>query len=139
MSDFRDLVQAVHDGSAAASGDEAERALLATLEALGAHLSAASAQDLASGLPDAAAGALRGGGGAAPQPGGGMQVYAEVARQLGTDETTAADRAQAALRALAGAVEQERLDRVRPQLPEDIARLLQREDEGDTSVLHTGA
>jgi hypothetical protein len=46
---------------------------------------------------------------------------------------------QAALRAVAGAVDEDLLDRIRDQLPSDLARMLQRTDEGDTSAVHTGA
>jgi hypothetical protein len=46
---------------------------------------------------------------------------------------------QASLRAIAGAVDEDLLGRVREQLPSDLMRMLQREDEGDTSALQTGA
>ncbi|HEV2770110.1 MAG TPA: DUF2267 domain-containing protein, partial [Solirubrobacteraceae bacterium] len=77
--------------------------------------------------------------GAPAQAGTGPELYAQVARRLGLEDDQAANRVQGALRALAGAVDEERLDRVRSQLPTDVGRMLQREDEGDTSQLHTGA
>ena len=58
---------------------------------------------------------------------------------MGIDETAAPDRVQAALRAIARGIAQDRLDRVRSQLPDDVGRMLIREDEGDTSRLRTGA
>jgi len=145
--DLDQLVTTVRGQSDLASDQEARESLLVVLEVVGAHVGRGGAEELAAGLPEDVAGALRTGagvssrpgGGAPPQAGTGPQLYAQVARRLGLEEDQAANRVQGALRALAGAVDQERLDRVRSQLPTDVGRMLQREDEGDTSQLRTGA
>lgn len=147
--DFDKLVGAVREQSGVASGDEARESLLGVLEAVGGHIGLGGAQELASQLPDPAAAALRrgagrspertGGGGAPARPGTGPDLYAQVATRLGIDEQAAPDRVQGALRAIAHDIDQDRLDRVRSQLPADVSRMLIREDEGDTSRLHTGA
>lgn len=141
------LVATVRGQSDLASEQEARASLLAVLEVVGAHVGRGGAEELAAGLPQEAARALRAGAGVSPQPGGGAspqagtgpQLYAQVARRLGLEDDQGANRVQGALRALAGAVDQERLDRVRSQLPTDVGRMLQREDEGDTSQVRTGA
>lgn len=147
--DVDQLVRAVREASGAASEDDARDSLLAVLEVIGDHVGLGGAQELAAQLPAPAADALRrgagpspettGGGGAPAQPGTGPELYARVAARLGVEHAVAADRVQAALRAIAGSIDQDRLDRVRSQLPEDVGRMLIREDEGDTSRLRTGA
>lgn len=147
--DFDQLVAIVRAQSGAASDDQARESLLAVLEVVGAHVGMGGAQELAAELPAPAAEALRRGagpspdptsaGGAPAQPGTGPQLYAQVADRLGIDEATAPDRVQGALRAIARGIDQDRLDRVRSQLPDDVGRMLIHEDEGDTSRLRTGA
>ncbi len=134
-----ELLDRVRDGSSTTTREEAERAVLAVLQVVGAHLSDGAARELAEALPDPAAGTLRHPGDRAAHAGTGPEVYAQVARRLGLSDAAAADKVAGVLRAVAGGVDQERLDRVRAQLPADVARMLAREDEGDTSALRTGA
>jgi uncharacterized protein (DUF2267 family) len=119
--------------------DEARAGLEATLEALGARLAGGSVDELASVLPAQAADALRRGRTPEPEQGSLTDISERVGAATGTDATAGANLVQAALRAVAGAVDQERLDRIRDQLPSDLSRMLQRRDEGDTSAVHTGA
>lgn len=137
--EFRELLDAVRDDSATTSEEEARRAVLAVLQVVGAHLSDGAARELAEELPEPAASTLRHPGDRIAHGGSGPVVYGEVARRLGVSEAVAADKVQGVLRAVAAGVDQERLDRVRVQLPLDLARMLLRQDEGDTSALHTGA
>jgi uncharacterized protein (DUF2267 family) len=134
----RELVEAVRRGSGAGD-DEAQAGLQATLEALGQRLPGASVDELAGVLPGDAADALGRGRTPEPEQGSLSDIADDVAAATGTDATQAANLVQASLRAIADAVDQERLDRLRDQLPSDLARMLQRTDEGDTSAVHTGA
>jgi uncharacterized protein (DUF2267 family) len=137
--ELEELLERVRDGSATTTREEAERAVLAVLQVVGAHLSDGAARELAEVLPEPAAGALRHPGDRVAHAGTGPELYAQVARRRGVSEAAAADEVVGVLRAVASGVDQERLDRVRAQLPADVARMLAREDEGDTSALHTGA
>jgi uncharacterized protein (DUF2267 family) len=119
--------------------DEARAGLHATLEALGARLAGGSVDELADALPAEAAGALRRGRTPQPERGSVTDIAERVAAATGADATAGANMVQAALRAVAGAVDEDLLDRIRDQLPSDLARMLQRTDEGDTSAVHTGA
>jgi len=134
-----ELLDAVRDDSSTTTREEAERAVLAVLQVVGGHLSDGAARELAEALPEPAAGALRHPGDRVAHAGTGPEVYARVAQRLGVSDAAAADKVVGVLRAVAGAVDQERLDRVRAQLPADVARMLAREDEGDTAVRRTGA
>ncbi len=137
--ELRELLDRVRDDSSTTTQEEAERAVLAVLQVVGGHLSDGAARELAEALPEPAAGALRHPGDRAAHPGTGPDLYAQVAQRLGLSDAAAADKVAGVLRAVAGGVDQERLDRVRAQLPADVARMLAREDEGDTSALRTGA
>ncbi len=137
--ELRELLDTVRDDSSTTTEEEAERAVLAVLQVVGAHLSDGAARELAEALPEPAAGTLRHPGDRVAHAGTGPEVYAQVARRLGLSDAAAADKVVGVLRAVAGGVDQDRLDRVRAQLPADISRMLAREDEGDTSALHTGA
>ena len=147
--DFDQLVGAVRTQSGGDSDHQARESLLAVLEVVGAHVGLGGAQELAAELPDPARQALRrgagrspeptGAGGAPAQPGTGPQLYAQVAHRLGIDEAAAPDRVLGTLRAIAREIDQDRLDRIRSQLPGDVGRMLIHEDEGDTSRLRTGA
>jgi uncharacterized protein (DUF2267 family) len=121
------------------SDDEARAGLSATLEALGARLAGGSVDSLADALPGDAADALRRGRTPEPEQGSLMDLSERVGSAVGGDTTAGANLVQASLRAVAGAVDQDLLDRVRAQLPSDLQRMLQPEDEGDTSAVHTGA
>ncbi len=136
--ELEELLDRVRDGSSTTTREEAERAVLAVLQVVGAHLSDGAARELAEGLPEPAAGALRHPGDRVAHPGTGPDLYAQVARRRGVSEEAAAGEVVGVLRAVASGVDQERLDRVRAQLPADVARMLAREDEGDTSVVQTG-
>jgi uncharacterized protein (DUF2267 family) len=132
------LINRVRD-EGGASADEARAGLTATLEALGARLAGGSVDDLASDLPPDAAAALRRGRTPTAEPASATHIAARVAAATDTDATQASNLVQAALRAVAAAVDRERVERIRDQLPSDLARLLQRTDAGDTSAVHTGA
>jgi uncharacterized protein (DUF2267 family) len=119
--------------------DEARAGLDATLEALGARLAGGSVDELAGALPAQAADALRRGRTPEAEAGSLTDIAERVGAATGTDATAGANAVQASLRAVAAAVDQDLLDRLRDQLPSDLARMLQRTDEGDTSALHTGA
>ena len=134
----RELISAVSEQSGVGA-DEARAGLEATLEALGERLAGGSVDELAGGLPPDAAAALRRGRTPEPQTGSLTDVAAGVGQATGADATQGANLAQASLRAVAGAVDQSLLDRIRDQLPSDLARMLQRTGEGDTSALRTGA
>jgi uncharacterized protein (DUF2267 family) len=133
-----ELTAAVRD-QAGVSDDEARAGLSATLEALGARLAGGSVDELAAALPAEAADALRRGRTPAPQQGSLTDISERVGAATGGDATTGANLVQASLRAVAGAVDEDLLGRIREQLPSDLMRMLQREDEGDTSRLQTGA
>jgi uncharacterized protein (DUF2267 family) len=138
MTTDRELTAAV----AAQSGtgeDEARAGLTATLEALGARLAGGSVDELADALPADAADALRRGRTPAPQQGSLTDLSERVGSAVGGDATAGANFVQASLRAVADAVDEDLLDRIRGQLPSDLQRMLQRADEGDTSAVHTGA
>jgi hypothetical protein len=66
-------------------------------------------------------------------------MTARVGQGTGAAATEGANPVQASLRAVGGAADQPVLDRIRDQLPSDLARMLQRTGEGDTSALRTGA
>jgi uncharacterized protein (DUF2267 family) len=134
----QELIGAVSTQSGA-NADEARAGLTATLEALGERLAGGSVDDLAEALPRDAAAALRRGRTPQPQTGSLTDMAAGVAAATGIDATQGANLVQASLRAVAGAVDQGLLERLRDQLPSDLARMLQRTDEGDTSALQTGA
>jgi uncharacterized protein (DUF2267 family) len=134
----RELVGAVAAGSGVGE-DEAGAGLSATLEALGARLAGGSVDELADALPADAAGALRRGRTPAPSQGSLTDIAERVGSAVGGDATAGANLVQASLRAVADAVDQGVLDRIRGQLPSDLQRMLQRADEGDTSAVHTGA
>jgi len=133
-----ELVDAVRD-QATLDEARAERALEASLESFGERLSAGAADELAAQLPERDAAALlrRAGGQAAA--GGTVDLAQRVAERAGVSMPDAANLVQATLRAITRAVDRERIDRIRAQLPADLSRLLQRADEGDTSQLRTGA
>jgi uncharacterized protein (DUF2267 family) len=133
-----ELVDAVRD-QATLDEAHAERALEASLESFGERLSAGAADELAAQLPERDAAALlrRAGGRAAA--GGTVDLAQRVAERAGVSTPDAANLVQATLRAITRAVDRERIDRIRAQLPADLSRLLQRADEGDTSQLRTGA
>ncbi len=137
--ELRELLDTVRDDSSTTTEEEAERAVLAVLQVVGAHLSDGAARELAEALPEPAAGTLRHPGDRVAHAGTGPEVYAQVARRLGLSDAAAADKVAGVLRAVAGGVDQERLDRVRAQLPADVARMLAQEGEGDTSAVRTGA
>jgi uncharacterized protein (DUF2267 family) len=124
---------------AGVSDDEARAGLTATLEALGGRLAGGSVDELAAALPSDAADALRRGRTPEPQPGSLTDIAERVGAATGGDATSGANLVQASLRAVAGAVDDDLLARIREQLPSDLMRMLQREDEGDTSRLQTGA
>jgi uncharacterized protein (DUF2267 family) len=134
----RELTDAVAT-QAAVGPDEARAGLEATLEALGARLAGGSVDELAGALPGEAAGALRRGRTPQPEQGSLTDIADRVGAATGGDATAGANLVQASLRAVAGAVDQDVLDRIRGQLPSDLQRMLQRTDEGDTSAVHTGA
>ena len=133
-----ELIAAVRD-RAGVSDDEARAGLSATLDALGARLAGGSADELAAALPPDAADALRRDRTPEPQQGSLTDIAERVGAATGGDATSGANLVQASLRAVAGAVDDDLLGRVREQLPSDLMRMLQREDEGDTSALQTGA
>jgi uncharacterized protein (DUF2267 family) len=133
-----ELIAAVRE-QAGISDDEARAGLEATLDALGARLAGGSVDELAAALPPDAAGALRRGRTPEPQQGSLTDISAQVGGSTGGDATSGANLVQASLRAIAGAVDEDLLARIREQLPSDLMRMLQREDEGDTSALQTGA
>jgi uncharacterized protein (DUF2267 family) len=134
----RELVAAVRERAGVSDG-EAGAGLSATLEALGARLAGGSVDELADALPGEAADALRRGRTAEPQQGSLADIAERVGAATGGDATSGANLVQASLRAVAGAVDEDLLGRIREQLPSDLMRTLQREDEGDTSALQTGA
>jgi len=133
-----DLTAAVRD-QARVSDDEARAGLEATLDALGARLAGGAVDELAAALPAEAADALRRGRTPTPEPGSLGDISERVGAATGGDATSGANLVQASLRAIAGAVDDDLLGRIRAQLPSDLMRLLRREDEGDTSALQTGA
>jgi uncharacterized protein (DUF2267 family) len=133
-----DLTPAVRD-LAGVSDDEARAGLEATLEALGARLAGGAVDELAAALPGEAADALRRGRTPTPEQGSLADISERVGAASGGDATSGANLVQASLRAIAGTVDEDLLGRIREQLPSDLMRLLQREDEGDTSQLQTGA
>jgi uncharacterized protein (DUF2267 family) len=118
---------------------QAERGLEVSLESLGERLSGGAARQLAEQLPDRDASALRRRADGAPQAGGTVDVAARIAERAGISTADGAALLQATMRAIAEAVDQQRLDRVRAQLPADLSRLLQRTEPGDTSQVRTGA
>jgi uncharacterized protein (DUF2267 family) len=132
------LVAAVR-GQADAVDADAERALLASLESFGERLSGGAAEQLAEQLPQPDAVALRRSAGGASEPGTSVEIASRIAERTGVSAADGAALLQATLRAVAGAVDQDRLDRVRAQLPADLSRMLQRTAEGDTAQLRTGA
>jgi uncharacterized protein (DUF2267 family) len=134
----QELISAVARQSGTGA-DEARAGLQATLEALGTRLAGGSVDELAAALPADAAGALRRGRTPEPERGSLTDIAERVGAATGTDATGGANLVQAALRAVAGVVDRDMLDRIRAQLPSDLQRLLQPEDEGDTSAVHTGA
>jgi uncharacterized protein (DUF2267 family) len=134
----QELIARVREQSGAGA-DEAQAGLGATLEALGERLAGGSVDELAAALPAEASAALRRGRTPEPQTGSLTDISAGVAEATGNDATQGANLVQASLRAVAGGVDQDLLDRIRGQLPSDLARMLQRTDEGDTSALQTGA
>jgi uncharacterized protein (DUF2267 family) len=133
-----DLTAAVREQAGVSDG-EARAGLSATLEALGARLAGASVDELAAALPAEAADALRRGRTPQPEQGSLTDISERVGAATGGDATSGANLVQASLRAVAGAVDEDLLARIREQLPSDLMRMLQREDEGDTSRLQTGA
>jgi len=133
-----ELIAAARD-QAGVSDDEARAGIEATLGALGARLAGGSVDELAAELPPDAAGALRRGRTPAPEQGSLADISERVGAATGGDATSGANLVQASLRAVAGAVDEDLLARIREQLPSDLMRMLQREDEGDTSALQTGA
>jgi uncharacterized protein (DUF2267 family) len=133
-----ELIDAVRD-RAGVSDDEARAGLEATLGALGARLAGGSVDELAAALPASAGDALRRGRTPEPEQGSLTDLSERVGAATGGDATSGANLVQASLRAIAGAVDEDLLGRVREQLPSDLMRMLQREDEGDTSALQTGA
>jgi uncharacterized protein (DUF2267 family) len=137
MTDDELIAAAAEQGGLGA--DEARAGLEATLEALGARLAGGSVDELAGALPAGAADALRRGRTPEPERGSLTDISERVGAATGTDATAGANVVQASLRAIAGAVDQDLLDRIRAQLPSDLQRMLQRTDEGDTSALQTGA
>jgi hypothetical protein len=74
-----------------------------------------------------------------PQQGSLTDIAERVGAATGGDATSGANVVQASLRAVAGGVDEDLLGRIREQLPSDLVRMLQGEDEGDTSALQTGA
>jgi uncharacterized protein (DUF2267 family) len=134
----QELLSAVVQQSGAGD-DEAGAGLQATLEAFGTRLAGGLVDELASALPPDAADALRRGRTPEPEQGSLTDIAERVGAATGTDATGGANLVQASLRAVAGAVDRDLLDRMRAQLPSDLQRMLQPEDEGDTSALQTGA
>ena len=134
----RELIAVIRE-QAGVSDDEAGAGLSATLETLGARLAGGSVDELAAALPGDAADALRRGGTPEPQQGSLADIAERVGGATGGDATSGANLVQASLRAVAGAVDEDLLGRIREQLPSDLMRLLQGEDEGGTSQLQTGA
>jgi uncharacterized protein (DUF2267 family) len=138
MTTYDELVEAVR-GQAGVDGAQAGTGLDAALEALGERLAGGAVDDLAAALPEGAAVALRRGRTAEAQPGSSTDLAERVGAATGTDATQGANLLQAALRAIAQNLDDGLLVRVRGQLPSDLARLLQRRDEGDEGAVHTGA
>jgi len=138
MTTDREVTAAV---AAQSGADEAEAraGLVATLEALGARLAGGSVDELAATLPADAADALRRGRTPEPEQGSLTDLSERVGAAVGGDATEGANLVQASLRAVADAVDQDLLDRIRAQLPSDLQRMLQPADEGDTSAVQTGA
>jgi uncharacterized protein (DUF2267 family) len=132
------LVQRVREGGGVGA-DEAQAGLFATLEALGERLAGGSVDELAAQLPPEAGAALRRGRTPQAAAASATDMAERVGTATGGDATQGANLMQAALRAVADAVDRDGLERVREQLPSDLARLLRRTDEGDTSAVHTGA
>jgi uncharacterized protein (DUF2267 family) len=134
----QELLSAVVQQSGAGD-DEARAGLQATLEAFGTRLAGGLVDELAAALPPDAADALRRGRTPEPEQGSLTDIAERVGAATGTDATGGANLVQASLRAVAGAVDRDLLDRMRAQLPSDLQRMLQPEGEGDTSALQTGA
>jgi uncharacterized protein (DUF2267 family) len=137
MSDDELIAAAAEQGGL--GPDEARAGLEATLAALGTRLAGGSVDELAAALPPGAADALRRDRTPEPERGSLTDISERVGAATGTDATAGANVVQASLRAIAGAVDRDLLDRIREQLPSDLQRMLQRTDEGDTSALQTGA
>ena len=135
---YQELVAAVRR-QGGLEPDAADEALAATLEILGERLSGGAAEVMAAQLPAPAAAALRRRRTEEAHAWSLTDLAARVAAVIGVDAAQGANAVQAALRAVAESVDQERLDRVRDQLPSDVARLLQRQGEGDTGAVQTGA